>query len=57
MRFTALIYEDPEERLFGGVVPELPGCVTQGEEMPEQVGLPIIATVEVEPDFASLAGR
>jgi predicted RNase H-like HicB family nuclease len=82
MRYTILIYEDPGERLFGAVVPELPGCVTQGatldealanireaieghllamaangEEIPEETGLPIIATVEVKPDFTTLARR
>jgi len=82
MRYTVLIYEDAEEKLYGAVVPELPGCVTQGEtldealanireaieghllamaaygeDLPEEMGLPVIATVDVHPDFAAVAER
>jgi len=35
MRYTVLIYEDAGEKLFGAVVPELPGCVSQGETLDE----------------------
>jgi predicted RNase H-like HicB family nuclease len=35
MRYTVLIYEDTSERLFGAVVPELPGCVSQGDTVDE----------------------
>ena len=80
MRFTVLLYEENSERLFGAVVPELPGCVSQGEtldealvniraaieghllamaahgeDLPEQAGLPVIATVEVGLDLVAAA--
>jgi predicted RNase H-like HicB family nuclease len=35
MRYTVLIYEAPAEHIFGAVVPELPGCVSQGETLDE----------------------
>ena len=79
MRYTVLLYEDPVEGLFGAVVPELPGCVSQGEtldetltnireaieghlvsmaahgeEIPREIGSPIIATVEISPDLAGV---
>lgn len=81
MRYTVLIYEDAGEGLFGAVVPELPGCVSQGEnldealtnireaieghlismaengeQIPDETALPIIATVEVNPHFATAGG-
>jgi predicted RNase H-like HicB family nuclease len=78
LRYTVLVYEDPEEHNFGVVVPELPGCVTQaesfdqalanareaieghllamsehGDEIPEEFGIPITATAEVDPDLTA----
>lgn len=37
MRYTVLIYADPDEHLFGVVVPELPGCVTEGATLDEAI--------------------
>ena len=54
MRFTVLIYEDAAERLFGAVVPELPGCVSQGETVDEA-----LANVReaIEGHVAAMAAR
>ena len=79
MRYTVLLYKDPEEDQFGVLVPELPGCTSvgtsvedallnvreaieghllvlaqSGEEIPEEDTPPIVATVDVHPDFSSV---
>ena len=39
LTYTVLLEPDPDEGGFTGTVPELPGCITQGESFEEALAL------------------
>lgn len=78
-KYTIVLLPDSEEQAFTVLVPELPGCITQGEtvdealanareaieghlealaatgqEIPEEVAPPFLASVEVNPDLSAI---